>query len=796
MSLCLVLSLLVLCLSLVLSLIVSLIFFCLLGVSSKTVFVRAQSELWKSFLPEVEIYIYSNFYLRPRLLHLLQPDHEYICFINAEIQFVKLTDPTDHITIMSGYRNERWLLVERLDQEYRQGLADEMLLHFTRLFLDDVEAVMNKRESGWIFDNIRQINIVKIEREPIIAAYARTFNQCSYDLMEIPKKICRRITAFPERFLDPSLQALNICIPACIALKLEHIKHNNLDKISTKDMAEALHYLRYQEIVRPEHGISKSDISILEQLNLKFNKSLLFKYPFLTAFDGFSLCLFKMVKASKSYHLVNTYLSEHWKQNNFLQVHLLDISNIVTKNTSVDHVILILNFHAIVSRLRTTSKKSGKFRACHGCCKAFFQQTSLSKHISQCSGSGGSTGPRKLRNHIVHRPTVCNKHTGKTQKNVLKFKPRDYPKTFQTMLFACLDFEASNKEIDLGNIDHSVPNNSVFQQQPLGYSLAFVSPYDLTLPPSLAKTHIKFFNDEEATLDQFYIQLLKTLRQALFDVYNFIRDTLNHDSGPPDLADLCDADRLAFERSTNCSFCGIRYGVPFPSNKVSRRMSTFVRKRPIIAVKCRHHNHVIRLPNLAKKGYLGGEASNHDVITLCQFCNINCTSDGFIPRSELFVAVHNGKNYDFCYLHDMLARVGHTMFTQEDKNGLIVRMPIIKGEPRVLYKDKNTLLSLSVSFNCPSINTCPFHSCTETVGVMRNKATRSCPYLRRLTFVDSALHISASLDDMIQDVRNIHKGQDMKIVFGRSYELITKQLKYSDDVFEAVIAKKIPQVRF
>ena len=53
-----------------------------------------------------------------------------------------------------------------------------------------------------------------------------------------------------KRFLDPSLQALNICIPACIALKLEHIKHNNLDKISTKDMAEALHYLRYQEIVR------------------------------------------------------------------------------------------------------------------------------------------------------------------------------------------------------------------------------------------------------------------------------------------------------------------------------------------------------------------------------------------------------------------------------------------------------------------------------------------------------------------------------------------------------------------
>ena len=218
---------------------------------------------------------------------------------------------------MSGYRNERWLLVERLDQEYRQELADEMLLHFTRLFLDDVEAVMNKRESGWIFENIRQINIVKIEREPVFAAYARTFGPRRYDLMEVPKKICRRITAHAEQFLDPFLRSLNVCIPGCITLKLEHIKHGRLDRISSKNMAEALQYLRYREILKPQHGISKSDIGILEKLNLKFNKSLLFKYPFLTAFEGFSLNIYKMIKGSITYHLVNTYLSEHWKKKIF-----------------------------------------------------------------------------------------------------------------------------------------------------------------------------------------------------------------------------------------------------------------------------------------------------------------------------------------------------------------------------------------------------------------------------------------------------------------------------------------------
>ena len=405
--------------------------------------------------------------------------------------------------------------------------------------------------------------------------------------------------------------------------------------------------------------------------------------------------------------------------------------------------------------------------------------------------------PRKLRNFIVHRPTFRSKRNGSLIKNVISFKPRHYYKTFQPIIFACLDFESSNKRIDPGEVNKGVPNNCLFQQKPIGYSLAFVSPYNLELPPTLAQTQVKFFNEEQADLDHFYVQILKTLRQSLVDVYNFIRETLTNDKGPPDLSSINEEDRRAFTRSTHCSFCGIRYGRPYRRND-SHSKPGILTKKPLIARKVRHHNHFLRVPNLAKRGYTGNDSNQtqtHDVITLCQFCNINCYNDGFLAKSQLYVALHNGRAYDFVFLHDIISRVGHKKFTQEDKDGNLVTLPIIHGEPQVLYKDKNTLLSLTIRFSCNSLKNCPYHSNRQSYKTFEDKKNkRSCAYQRRLTFFDSALHITASLDEIIQDVKNIHKDQDMKEVFPKSYAFVTKQLNYSDEVFEAVITKKIPQV--
>ena len=85
--------------------------------------------------------------------------------------------------------------------------------------------------------------------------------------------------------------------------------------------------------------------------------------------------------------------------------------------------------------------------------------------------------------------------------------------------------------------------------------------------------------------------------------------------------------------------------------------------------KVRHHDHFIRIPNLAKKGGNNEKADNnrHEVIVLCSGCNVNTYQSGFLTRNDLRIGIHNGGRYDFVFLSDMVSRVGHTQFKQIDK---------------------------------------------------------------------------------------------------------------------------------
>ena len=350
------------------------------GVSAKTVFERQPCDSWKRFLPEVEIFLYNNFYVRTSLIHLLQPNREYLIFLNAEILFHKMSDIHDTIAIFSSYRTDRWVNVDHLSWDYRQGLADDMLMHFTRDFLADVEQVQNKRESGWVFQEIRQVNIVKIEREPLLGTFAKTRNHKYCELLAIPKKILLRCVAFPEQFMTQALRALNICVPGNLVLKLEFIKQGNLRNITRENITEALSFLRFRELLKPEceHKLAKADFQKLERLNSPFNEHLIHKYPFLAAFKGFSICLYRMIKCSHTYRLINTHLSTNWKNKDFLKVHLLETTNIAKNRTHGDHTILILSFNQFVAKFKYKKTKDTTVRACDGClmpellCPLFF----------------------------------------------------------------------------------------------------------------------------------------------------------------------------------------------------------------------------------------------------------------------------------------------------------------------------------------------------------------------------------------------------------------------------------------
>ena len=134
------------------------------GLSSKIVFQRAPQEEWKNYLPESETFIYTNFYLRQTLAGILQPGKEYLIFLAAEIQFHKIQDFQDTMTIFSSYRNQRWITVEYHSVEMANRFTDEMLTHFNIQILEDIDALHNKKESGWVYDRIIKMSLVKIER--------------------------------------------------------------------------------------------------------------------------------------------------------------------------------------------------------------------------------------------------------------------------------------------------------------------------------------------------------------------------------------------------------------------------------------------------------------------------------------------------------------------------------------------------------------------------------------------------------------------------------------------------------
>ena len=72
---------------------ISFLFHNVKGLSAKQVFCRQDNQNDRYFLPEVELYIYIQFHVRPFLKQLLSPSHRYLIYLNAEIEFVKITDP-------------------------------------------------------------------------------------------------------------------------------------------------------------------------------------------------------------------------------------------------------------------------------------------------------------------------------------------------------------------------------------------------------------------------------------------------------------------------------------------------------------------------------------------------------------------------------------------------------------------------------------------------------------------------------------------------------------------------------
>ena len=775
------------------------------GVSSKITFQRAPHETWKSFLPESETFIYTNFYLRDTLSEILQPGKEYLIFLAAEIQFHKITDLTDTMTIFSSFRNQRWLTIEYNSPELIRSYADEMLNHFNCQILEDIDALHNKKESGWVYERIVKMTLVKIERSIL---HGPSFGHRGLSaklplptvLPQYENVLNPRIVRLPDRYVPASFSPYpNICIPMAIIIRLEHIKSGgrfNNKNISMKSLASSLDGLRFSELQTAENDfkIYKKDLPRLEDINEGFSESLKRQYPFLHFYRGFSLNVYRLVGQTRQHKgntacLTTSHLSVKWNSSEYLQIDLLESANLLHPPMK-DHVLVILDYFGLVNH-----RKDCRYsRACRACQRLFTHARNFKRHINH-SCSPSPTAPRRAKNFIIHKAFITDKQTGKKKRHTISFTSNQYYKTLQTFIFGSMDLECTSKPMEPGLFNKGVPANSIFYQKPFAFSLCYATPYNLPLPDNLKNITLTFFDERQNTLDDFYLRMLTTLRQSVADVNKFIFETMTLDMGPPNLSQISQRDREAYMKASCCSFCGKKFNTKIVSAKDKSKIFT-VRK-------VRHHNHFITIPNLAK---LGGENderdgdNGHKVIVPCTSCNVSAYQGGFLARNDLRIMFHNGSKYDFVYLADAISRVGHTQFSQVNGKGEVVSLPLIKGDPFVLCKDKNTILQLSIRFNCTQLASCPYHTLNyhqKHLSRSKNKPKGSwihCPYEKRVVFLDSALMITATLDGMLKDVRSIHQHtKNLQEVFPRTHHFITSQMGYQEEVFTSVLSKKIPQ---
>ena len=116
-------------------------------------------------MAESEIFLYHNFHLRQNLSNTFQPGKEYIIFLSAEIEFNKIANPEDTCTIFSSFRNQRWLTIEYISPNFIRNIADELLTNFHIQIMEDIESMTNKKESGWSYNKIINMSVVKLERD-------------------------------------------------------------------------------------------------------------------------------------------------------------------------------------------------------------------------------------------------------------------------------------------------------------------------------------------------------------------------------------------------------------------------------------------------------------------------------------------------------------------------------------------------------------------------------------------------------------------------------------------------------
>lgn len=331
-----------------------------------------------------------------------------------------------------------------------------------------------------------------------------------------------------------------------------------------------MNLLNFKEFLLPGNaGIPKDKFDSLETANDDFDAQLLREFPFLRFYKGFAINLFKIIlnKTTVTYHIRPIKLSKRWRENHYLNIDLLVLSDTVkaqfSSSSSPHHVVTILNFPGLVRTFHKNVHKKNVQNLIYACrgCSMMLSSKEYRSHVEGCFNSDTikATANRSIKNFVIHQPKVLCKQTNKLMTRTIKFKASSFYKTLQPLLIGAADFESNNKEITVKSAQ--VPNNAIFSQKAIGFSMGFISLYDnIELPPKLRDIYVQFYDERSNTLQDLYLAFLLKLRESLLDSYNFLREVLSKDQGAPDLKDIPLHDRLMHIFAQRCDFCGSTFG--------------------------------------------------------------------------------------------------------------------------------------------------------------------------------------------------------------------------------------------
>ena len=80
----------------------------------------------QQFLPEEELFLLTNGYIRSYLANLIQTDFKWMIFITANVVFQKITDENEKMNIFSSHRNQNWIIPTSPDQDNILTIADSL----------------------------------------------------------------------------------------------------------------------------------------------------------------------------------------------------------------------------------------------------------------------------------------------------------------------------------------------------------------------------------------------------------------------------------------------------------------------------------------------------------------------------------------------------------------------------------------------------------------------------------------------------------------------------------------------